>query len=280
MSSPRPTPAFVLEPLPDLEAWTDYLLAAEVPVLAETAEVLELLRNNEDDVDAHRIGEAVSGDPLMTLKVLAWASRHQGRRVVTDVETVTEALVLMGISPFFRAFGAQPTVGDWLDARPEASTALLSLIARAHHGAKLALAFAVQRMDPDASIVYAVALLREFADMLLWCHAPTLQLQIQQLQEADHTLRSRAAQEQVLHIAVADLQVELARHWHLSELLAPTEAARHTEVGRIRSVELAARLARHVRRGWDSVAVSDDIAELALLLNLSIPATRELAQSV
>ena len=46
----------------------------------------------------------------MTLKVLAYAATHRPARVVTDTETVTATLVMMGISPFFRAFGPQPTI--------------------------------------------------------------------------------------------------------------------------------------------------------------------------
>ena len=148
------------EQLPDLGAWTEHFVGAEVPVLAETADALESLRTDEDTVDAHRLAEVVSNDPLMTLKVLAFAGQHRGSRVVTDVETVIEALVMMGISPFFRAFGAQPKVEEWLAEYPEALAALLAAMRTAHHRANLALAFAVQRMDPDAATVHSVSLLR------------------------------------------------------------------------------------------------------------------------
>jgi HD-like signal output (HDOD) protein len=99
-----------VEPPRDLAAWTRWFAAAEIPVLAETAEALEALRANEDKVDANNLGEMISGDPLMTLKVLAYESRHRIRRVVTSAETVISALVMMGISPFFRAFGVQQTI--------------------------------------------------------------------------------------------------------------------------------------------------------------------------
>jgi HD-like signal output (HDOD) protein len=276
----RPSEAFITEPLADLGSWTRHFLDAEVPVLSETAAAVESLRKIEDDVDANRIGEALSADPLMTLKVLAYASRHQGRRVVTDVETVTEALVMLGISPFFRAFDVQPTIDDWLGGRPEALKGLLTAMQRADHGANLALAFAIQRMDPDAATVHSVALLHDFANLLLWCHAPDLQLQVQSLRRADPALASRTAQEQVLRIAVADLQVELAREWHLPELLAPTERTRHTDDVRIRSIGLAARLAHDLACGWDSAVVLADVDEIAALLNLSPSTTLRLAQSI
>jgi HD-like signal output (HDOD) protein len=267
-------------PLPDLSAWTDHLCALEIPVLAETSTALEGLRANEDDADANSIGELIANDPLMTLKVLAYASSHRSERMVTDTETVTAALVMMGISPFFRAFGVQPTVEDHLAARPEALVGLRAVVRRAHRGANFALAIAVRRMDPDAAVVHAVALLHEFADMLLWCHAPDLQLQIQRRQATDRTLRSSVVQREILNVEVADLQASLMRTWRLPELLHQMGDDLHAENANVRSIELAARLARHSTRGWDNAAIPDDIADIARLLNLSIAATLEWARDI
>ncbi len=200
--------------------------------------------------------------------------------MVTDTETVTAALVLMGISPFFRAFGPQPTVEDLLAGNPEALEGLRAVVRRAHAGANFALALAVHRLDPDAAVVHAVALLHDFAEMLLWCHAPALQLAIRDLQSADATLRSNAAQRRVLNIEVAELQSALMQAWRLPALLTQLGDERHTESANVRSIELGARLARHTARGWDNPAVPDDIADIAALLNLSITAAFKLVQEI
>ena len=267
-------------PLPDLSSWTTYLCALDIPVLAETSTALEGLRANEDDVDANSIGELIANDPLMTLKVLAYASSHRSARVLTDTETVTAALVMMGISPFFRAFALQPTVEQHLATRPEALQGLRAVVRRAHRGANLALAFAVHRMDPDAAVVHAVALLHEFADMLLWCHAPELQIQIQRRQTRDPALRSSVVQREVLNVEVADLQASLMRTWRLPELLHQIGDDLHAENASVRSIELAARLARHSALGWDNAAIPDDIADISRLLNLSIAATLEWVRDI
>ena len=266
--------------LPDLAAWTAHFRSVEIPVLDETALALEAMRANEEETDANSLGEMIANDPLMTLKVLAYASSHRGARVLTDTETVTATLVMMGITPFFRAFGVQPTVGQRLKDWPGALAGLRAAVRRAHRGANLALAFAVHRMDPDAAVVHAVALLHEFAQLLLWCHAPRLQLEIQALQRADPTLRSAVVQQQVLHIEVADLQAALMRTWHLPELLTQMGDDIHADNANVRSIELAARLARHTARGWEDPAVPDDIAAIAELLNLSVPAAWELVQDI
>jgi HD-like signal output (HDOD) protein len=281
MTSPAASPPPQLtQPLRDLGAWTNHFRAAEIPVLARTAEELEGLRANEDDVDANLIGETIAHDPLMSLKVLAHASARRGDRVVTDAETVTSALVMMGISPFFRAFGPQPTVEDRLDGEPEALAGLSDTLRRAHRGANFALGFAVRRMDHDAAVIHAAALLHDFAEMLLWCHAPKLALRIRDAQRADPNLRSSAAQLAVLNVELPDLQQSLMKSWRLPELLIRISDERHAENANVRSVTLAVRLARHTAQGWDNAAIPDDVKDIAALLNMSQAATLQFVREI
>jgi HD-like signal output (HDOD) protein len=268
------------QPLRDLAAWTAHFRAAEIPVLAHTAEALEGLRANEDRVDANSIGEMISGDPLMTLKVMAYVAAHRSCRVVTDTETVTSALVLMGISPFFRAFGPQPTVEERLADLPDALAGLTNTMRRAHRGANFALGFAVHRMDHDAAVMHAAALLHDFAELLLWCHAPALALRIGEAQRADPALRSSAAQRKILNVELPDLQQSLMKAWRLPELLIRISDDRHADDASVRTVMLALRLARHTAQGWDNAAIPDDVNDIACLLNLSADATQQLVRDI
>ena len=262
--------------LPDLPAWTSHFLAAEIPVLSETAEALETMRDREDDLDASTIAEMISGDPLMTLKVLAYAATHRRSRMVTDTETVVATLVMMGVAPFFRAFGHQPTVEQRLFGQPEALNGLLDTVRRAHRSATFALGFAVNRHDRDAAVIHEAALLHDFAEMLLWCHAPSLALQILHAQRADPALRSCIAQRHTLNINLADLQQALMKAWRLPELLIRISDDAHADVAGVRNVALAVRLARHSALGWNNPAIPDDIKEVSELLNLSYDATQRL----
>jgi HD-like signal output (HDOD) protein len=259
----------ITAPLRDLNAWAAHFRDAEIPICAETSEALEALRANEDAVDANSLGEMIAGDPLMTLKVLAYASTHRSARAVTDVETVISALVMMGISPFFRAFGQQPSVEATLADQPEAFLGLKQTMSRAHRSASFALGFAVHRMDHDAAVIHTAALLHDFVEMLLWCQAPMLALRIRDLQQADPALRSSAAQLVVLGIELSDLQQTLMKGWRLPELLIRISDDRHADSASVRSVTLAVRLARHTAQGWSNAAIPDDIDAIAGLLNLS-----------
>ena len=279
MSAPI-SPDTLARPLPDLAAWTAHFAHADLPVLASSAEALEALRANEDAVDANVIGEMVATDPLMTLRVLAYAAAHRSPRLVTDPETVTAAVVLMGITPFFNAFGPQPTVEERLRDQPEALAGLHEVLARAHRAANFAIGFAVHRMDPDAPMIHLAALLHDFAELLLWCHAPALALAVQALQRADPALRSSAAQRAVLNIELADLQQALMRAWRLPELLTRISDDRHAEHPSVKSVALAVRLARHSAHGFDNAALPDDFSDIAELLNLSVGAAGQLVHDI
>ena len=247
---------------------------------AETAAALEAMRQNEDDVDANLIGEMISGDPLMTLKVMAFAAKHRSARLVTAPETVTSTLVMMGISPFFRAFGPQTVIEDVLQDPPEALVGLSEVLRRANRAANFALSFAVHRLDPDAAVIHQAALLHDFAELLLWCHAPDLALSIRAAQRDDPTLRSKAVQQQVLHVELAELQHALMREWQLPELLVHITDDKQAQHSNVQCVMLGVRLARHTARGWDNAALPDDTDDVARLLNLSPEATLNLLREL
>lgn len=266
----------ITQPLCDLDAWTAYFRDAEIPVLAVTAEAVEEMRLNEDAVDANFIGETVAGDPLMTLRVLAHASANRPKRLLTQPETVTAAIVMMGIAPFFRAFGPLPTVEAWLHDQPVALEGLHQVLRRAYRAANFALGFAVHRMDHDAAVIHHAALLHDFAEMLLWCHAPQLAVQIRHAQLLDPTLRSNTIQQEVLNVTLPDLQQSLMRAWHLPDLLVRITDDKHAEHPSAKSVVLAIRLARHTAQGWDNAALPDDVHDIAQLLNLSDVATKQM----
>jgi HD-like signal output (HDOD) protein len=264
----------------DAAGWVSLWRHAEIPVLEETAHQVEELRAREDDVDARLLAGVVSTDPLMCLKLLAHVSTHRSSSRVTDTETATAALVMMGIGPFFRAFGPQPTVQQRMDGKPEALAGVMRVLARARRAACFALGFAVHRMDHDAEVIHEAALLHDFAEMLLWCHAPALALQIEQRQAADPTLRSAAVQREVLNAELVDVQQGLMRAWRLPELLVRISDDHHTQSPQVRNVLLAIRIARHTKDGWDNPAVPDDVSDIASLLNMRSDPTLKLLREL
>ncbi|MFO1218165.1 MAG: HDOD domain-containing protein [Burkholderiaceae bacterium] len=250
------------------DGWVSAWRHAQIPVLARTAQALAELMEHQEEVDAKLLAETIGGDPLMCLKLLAHVSSHRPSSRVTDAETATAALVMMGIGPFFRHFGEQPTVEQELAAQPEALEGLQAVLRRARRAAAFALGFAVHRMDHDAEVIHQAALLHDFAEMLLWCHEPQLALAIAHAQRADSTLRSAAAQMSVLGVELGDVQQGLMRAWRLPELLVRISDDHHANTAQVRNVHLAIRIARHSAVGWDNAALPDDVREIAELLTL------------
>jgi HD-like signal output (HDOD) protein len=255
------------EPLRDLAAWTRYFCGAEIPVLASTSQALEGLRDIEDDVDASMLSAVIEADPLMTLKLMAHVASRRRPGATTETETVTSSLVMMGIAPFFRTFGLQPSIEDRLRDEPLALEGLRDLLRRAERAGNFALGFAVHRGDTDAGVLHQAAFLHDFGEMLLWCHAPSLALKIRDAQQVDATLRTASIQRSVLGIELDDLRQALMKLWRLPELLVRISDGRHPTQPNVRNVVLAVRLARHTQLGWDNAALPDDIEDIAKLLN-------------
>ena len=266
--------------LPSLGAWTQALQDEDIPVLTQTIEKLEELREKEDDVDAHLLAPMIQKDPLMTLKVMQWASMRRPAKVVTEVESVTGALVMMGMGPFFRTMSGMTSVQARLKDHPEALRGLVRVLRRSFRASRFALSFAVHRMDAHPELVHMAALLHDFAESLLWIKAPALMHRIALMQQADPQLRTAAAQHEVLNISAPELEQALARRWRLPLGLIRITDDAHADSPSARTVMLALRLARHSALGWDNAAIPTDVHDAAELLNLAPDAAMRLVQDI
>lgn len=275
------TERFLTQPPANLAGWVDLFDPAELPVLAYTSASLEELRDHEDAVDARMLAEIVAADPLMTIKVLSLVARLRRGREGSETETVTEALVMLGIPPFFHHFGKQPTVEAALEGQPAALSGFQRVLERSRRAARFAIGFAVHRMDHDAGVIHEAALLHDFTELLLWLRAPALALQIDTRQRIDPTLRSSVIQKELLNIELVDLEHALMQRWRLPSLLIEiTDDHASQPTVQMRNVMLAVRVARHTADGWDNAAVPDDVADVARLLNMSLEPAQRLLRDI
>ncbi|MBP7484490.1 MAG: hypothetical protein RLZZ369_1203 [Pseudomonadota bacterium] len=274
-------------PLPSLRAWTQAFTDAEIPVLPGSVAELNQLKAIEEangSMDAHTLAESFCNDPLMTLKVLVHVARTCTRQQTEPPETLVGSIVMQGIGPFFRAYDQTPNILDWLRSTPEALSGLLKVITRARRASNFAMSFALHRQDEDVMVVQEAALLHDFAEMLLWCHAPKLAIEMARRLKADFRVRSADIQNEVLGIELGDLGQALMHQWRLPELLIQATDDHNAHHPKVRSVMLAVRIARHTQYGWDDphaqASLPDDIAEVAQLLTMSHDATRRLIEGL
>ncbi len=257
------------KPYGTLEGWVGYFADIQPPVLRHTVAELGKLRENADRVNGRVLANVILQDPMMTLRVLAYIERHRRKSQTADITTIERALMMIGIEPFFREFEFLPLVEDSLKPHPQALLGLLRVIARARRASHWAREWAIMRHDLDVDEITVAALLHDIAEILMWCFAPTLALEVRRMQERDRALRSATAQQAVYNVPLQTLQLALAKAWHLPQLLITLMDRSNAQHPRVRNVALAVDLARHSANGWDDAALPDDFKAIEELLHIS-----------
>ena len=256
-------------PLSDLEAWVAHFGRTEMPILRKTARLLAEARQQIDRVSGRDIEAIVLQDPLLAVRVLAHIQPFRGKHLRSEITSIGNAVMMLGIEPFFEHFAAPATIEALLANEPQALLGVLKAVQRAQQASRYAHDWAFARHDLNIEEVALAALLHDLAEILLWCFAPRFAIAIRDRQRADRTLRSAAAQSQVLGIRLSDLQRALCDAWHLPELLRILMDDANAELPRVQNVLLAVNLARHSAAGWSDAALPDDFAAIEKLLRIS-----------
>ena len=255
--------------LDSLDAYVASFSAEPLPVLRRTVRELATLKENEERIGGKQITAVVLGDPLMTMRLLSHIAHNRGARQNHDITTIDRAIMMIGVTPFFRIFDNMPTLEDQLADSPQALVGVLRVIARARRAAHYARDWAIIRHDLDLEEITVAALLHDAADILCWAFAPTLTARVYAMQRADRSLRSAAAQREVFGFPANDIQLAIAEAWRLPPLLITLMNPAHDANPRVRTIALATALARHNARGWDNPAIPDDLDAIGRLLHIN-----------
>ncbi|MFH0933667.1 MAG: HDOD domain-containing protein [Pseudomonadota bacterium] len=251
-----------------LDGWVAFLTQAELPVLKQTARDLAALHEDQNRLSARSVASVIAVDPMMTVKLLRYLQQNKRKSQTSEVALVEQALIMMGVEAFFNKIPAKPTVQDTLAGKMDALVQLLHVVHRSHRASEYAYDWAVRLSDLHYEEVRIAALLRDLAEMLMWCFAPQEMLGIRVIQQQDKTLRSRAVQEQVLGFPLIELQKALVQQWELPELLLMLMDETSSTKPKVRNVALAVNLARHSANGWDDAALPDDYKDIGELLRI------------
>lgn len=249
-----------------VETWVARLSAANLPVLGRTLTQIAELRRDEDNVRPRDISQLVLHDPFMALRVLRFLKERRTARALAEITTVEHAVMMLGVSPFFRIFSGLRAVDRDLRDDKDAMTGLLAVVARARHAALHAREWALLRHDIESDEVVIAALLHDMAEMLLWCFAPAQAGEIAAVLARDPGLRSAQVQREVLGCGINELQLGLAAHWGLPPVMASLMDDFRADRPRARNVMLAVNLARHAAHGWEDAALPEDIDGVTRLL--------------
>ena len=254
--------------LKGIDEWVSFLGSNEMPILRQTARKLEQARQNVDTISGRDIAGIVLQDPLMAVRVLAYIQPFTGKHLRSEITTIANAVMMLGIEPFFRKFEAPNTIEAMLKDEPQALLGLLQVIRRVQRASRYAHDWAFERHDMNNEEVALAALLHDLAEILLWCFAPGLASEIRDKLQKDKTLRSHVAQEEVLGFPLVELQKALCSAWHLPELLNTLMDDSNAHLPRVQNVTLAVNLARHSTDDWTNAALPDDFAAIERLMHI------------
>ncbi len=252
-----------------LEYWLDQLGKAELPVLKQTARDLAVLQQDEDKMTVAAVAAVITRDPMMTVRLLRFLQGHKHRAQTTEVVQIEQALLMLGLAPFYRNLPANLVVEDMLKAHVAALPPLLRVVHRSHMASQYAMNWAALLHDMHYEEVHIAALLHDIAEILMWCFAPQDMLKIKAMQKQDKSLRSAHVQQQVMGFSLVELQKELALRWGLPKLLLSLMNDVSQYEQREHIVSLAINLARHSANGWDDAALPDDYRDIGTLLNIT-----------
>ena len=253
-----------------LSEWVDFLTAAEIPVLKQTARNISKLQHDAQHMNARSFAQIVKNDPLMTVKLLRYLQSHKQLAQKHDVIEIEQIALMIGLETTLEKVAPEPLLEEILNqsGNMAALVHLLKTAHRANMAAGYAFDWAVRLHDLHYEEIRTATLLHDIAEMLMWCFSPKEMLQIKTSQMNDKTLRSVVAQQNVLGFTLNQLQVELAIKWRLPELLIALTDDKNKTQQRVRNVILAVNLARHSANGWDDAALPDDYEDIAKLLHL------------
>lgn len=254
----------------DLRGWVNFLCHAEIPILKQTIRDLQTLREDGDKTSANDIANIIARDPLMTVLLLRYLQVHKRRSQTNEVLEVEQALLMMGIEPFFNNVVSKTSVEEMLGTQIPVLVATLRVVHRAHRASSYAVDWAVRLRDMHFEEVRIAGLLRDMTEILMWCFAPAEMLQIKVLQDQDKSMRSGTAQEQIFGFKLVALQKELVKEWKLPALLLSLMDSENGHQVRVRNVVLADRLARHSSHGWDDAGLPDDYRDIGALLGMKV----------
>lgn len=257
-------------PLPDTDAWVLTLARAELPILKHTNEALDKLRPQAEHVNARTLSGIIMQDPLMTLRIFAHLAESRRKTQLTDLTTIEQGLLMIGITPFFQHFNSMLRVEDYLKSRPKALLGLLKTVNRSRRAAHWARDWAIHRHDLNVDEITLAALLHDVAEILMWCFAPGLALRVEELKTTDPQMRSASAQIEVYGITLLELQQAFVRYWGLPQLLTMLMDHSNIDNPRVKTVALAVDLARHSANGWHDAALPDDLKGICDLLRINI----------
>lgn len=254
------------------DAWVNILARSAPPVLKRSLDDLAQFADAIYEVPVRKVADVVESDPMLTLNVMMMVGRFQSSRP-TEIETVEEALLMMGCVNFVKKALAFPTVDAVLARRPEALLGTLRAAARARRAGMFARQWARIRLDRNEGACVIAALLYEVTDLLAWIHAPEKMMQFEQVVRENPRRKVTLTRWMEFGFEWDELEGKLMRRVRVPEvifgLIKPNPAE---DVPSAEMVAKAVAFSRRLAESRDTQALQEELRDIARLLK--VPTSR------
>ena len=126
------------QPLQDIDAWVKFFSDAELPILRQTLRRLDEAHAKIDSISGREIAAIVLQDPLLTVRVLSHIQPLSGKRLHSDITNIGNAIMMLGIEPFFESIGTPTTLESLLQDERQALLGALQAIRRMQRASRYA----------------------------------------------------------------------------------------------------------------------------------------------
>ncbi len=255
-----------------LDDWVVKISGLEIPIFKGTLNSVASLTLNQT-TSANELARVILRDATLTARILRISNSYFYNPRGTKINTISSAVMFIGFNNV-RDIAMSLAIIDAL-IKKQSRNYIIALMARSFHAAVQARNMAETFGDPSSEEVFIASLLFHFGEMAFWCiQSRESDLLIESMNEDGY--RAEKAQLGILGFKFKDLTAEIAKNWHLGELL--VAALKNKNINdasaRTRHILLSQRLSDVALKGWDSNETTAVIKEIAKHLDLSIKATK------
>ena len=244
------------------------LSSENLPVAAKTAAEIAQQALRGERASARDISDIIRHDPFFTLNVLREIGTRKRSRLNSEITTIEHAVMMFGAKPFFECFAKPKIIEDELRDNPKALLQLRRSFSRAHHAACQACDWSIFRQDMESEEVYIAAAIKDIAESYLCWAAPEQAAKLTEAIRRDPG-GTVAAQQALMGFDLPTLFDAIGQMLRLPDLLRHLTDPSAAQNARVGTVQLGAAVARHAEFGWYGIALEQDLAAVASLLNLS-----------
>jgi len=255
-----------------LDEWVTKISTLEIPIFKGTLNSVASL-TSKYNTSANELSRVILRDATLTARILRISNSYFYNPRGTRINTISSAVMFIGFNNV-RDIAMSLAVIDAL-IQKNSKEYIIALMARSFHAAVQARDLAETFGDPSAEEVFIASLLFHFGEMSFWCIKSKESTALIESMDVEG-YRPEISQQEILGFRFKALTAEIAKKWHLGDLLVEALNNKNLEdaSARTRHIILSQRLSDVALKGWETKETEAALNDIAKHLDLSFKATK------